>query len=274
MDELNLQEIEKKLNTEYQSGQRMVFWYDAESSFEDEVDQLNLPGVQIVHLSEKNAFRIKMLLEHEEPDSRFLIYAPFEKPDVSKNHLEDTLLYSREFYADKLSLIAAEVRLPARLRSSFEGLKDFFNAGKTKLTVAQKKAGNERINAFVERSHDFDMTSADEDLVMLIAMSVVAKARNTTVDDLFYAVFSAGSIEQQEIIAELSKFGLEEAFWKLADSRFGYDDPKPSLLKLVMSLFVVYTFHDDLEIAPKEWKIFMQDRMKRQASNVTVLLEI
>ena len=273
MDELNLQEIEKKLNTEYQSGQRMVFWYDAESSFEDEVDQLNLPGVQIVHLSEKNAFRIKMLLEHEEPDSRFLIYAPFEKPDVSKNHLEDTLLYSREFYADKLSLIAAEVRLPARLRSSFEGLKDFFNAGKTKLTVAQKKAGNERINAFVERSHDFDMTSADEDLVMLIAMSVVAKARNTTVDDLFYAVFSAGSIEQQEIIAELSKFGLEEAFWKLADSRFGYDDPKPSLLKLVMSLFVVYTFHDDLEIAPKEWKIFMQDRMKRQASNVTVLLE-
>ena len=48
MDELNLQEIEKKLNTEYQSGQRMVFWYDAESSFEDEVDQLNLPGVQIV----------------------------------------------------------------------------------------------------------------------------------------------------------------------------------------------------------------------------------
>ncbi|MDO4647204.1 MAG: BREX-1 system phosphatase PglZ type A [Eubacteriales bacterium] len=273
MDELNLQEIEKKLNTEYQSGQRMVFWYDAEGSFEDEVDQLNLPEVQIVHLSACNAFRVKMLIEHEEPDNRFLIYAPFEKPDVSKNHLEDTLLYSREFYADKLSLIAAEVRLPARLRSTFEELKDFFNAGKSKITAAQRKAGNERINAFIERSHDFDMTSADEDLVMLIAMSVVVKARNTTVDDVFYAVFSAGNIEQQQIIAELSKFGLEEAFWKLADSRFGYDDTKPSLLKLVMSLFAVYTFHEDLEIAPKEWKLFMQDRMKRQASNITVLLE-
>ena len=117
------------------------------------------------------------------------------------------------------------------------------------------------------------MASADEELMMLIAMSVVAKARNTTIDDLFYAVFSAGNIEQQEIIAEFSKYGLEEAFWKLADSRFGYDDTKPSLLKLVMSLFAVYTFHDDLEIAPTEWKIFMQDRMKRQASNVTVLLE-
>ena len=49
------------------------------------------------------------------------------------------------------SLIAAEVRLPARLRSSFEGLKDFFQCRqRTKLTAAQRKAGNERINAFVE----------------------------------------------------------------------------------------------------------------------------
>lgn len=273
MDELNLQEIEKKLNTEYENGQRMVFWYDAESSFEDEVDQLNLPGVQIVHLSEKNAFRTKMLLEHDELENKFLIYAPFEKPDVSKNHLEDTLLYSREFYADKLSLIAAEVKLPARLRGAFENLKEFFIAGKAKITVAQRKAGNERINAFIERSHDFDISSADEELVMLIGMCVVTKARNTTVDDLFYAVFSSGDIEQQNIISELSKYGLEETFWKLAENRFGYDDPKPSLLKLIMSLFAVYTFHEDLEAAPKDWKIFMQDRMKRQASNITVLLE-
>lgn len=28
MDELNLTEIENKLNTEFASGQRIVFWYD------------------------------------------------------------------------------------------------------------------------------------------------------------------------------------------------------------------------------------------------------
>ena len=72
MDELNLQEIEKELNTEYQNGQRMVFWYDAEASFEEEVDQLNLPDVQIVHLTDRNAFRVKLLLEHEEPEKNFL----------------------------------------------------------------------------------------------------------------------------------------------------------------------------------------------------------
>lgn len=273
MDELNLQEIEKKLNTEYQNGQRMVFWYDAEASFEEEVDQLNLPDVQIVHLTDRNTFRVKLLLEHEEPEKKFLVYAPFEKPDFSVNHLEDTLRYSREFFADKLSLIAAEVKAPARLRTTFEGLKEFFNIGKGKLTVAQKKAANVRINDFIERCRDFNMAAADEDLVMLVAMCVVAKARNTTVDDLYYAVFSYGDVETQQIIEKFSGFGLEKAFWKLTEQRFGYDDPKPTLLKFVMSLFAVYSFREDLDEAPADWKIFMQDKLKRQSSNISVLLE-
>ena len=42
MDELNLQEIEKKLNAEFESGQRLVFWYDAEGSFSDTVDTIKL----------------------------------------------------------------------------------------------------------------------------------------------------------------------------------------------------------------------------------------
>lgn len=107
MDELNLQEIEKKLNEQFANGQRLIFWYDADASFETEVDRLQLGGVRILHLTENNAFRTKLLLEHEDTEGQYLIYAPFEKPAVAKNHLEDTLLYSREFYADRLSLIAA-----------------------------------------------------------------------------------------------------------------------------------------------------------------------
>ena len=40
MDELNLKEIEKKLNHEFDAGQRLIFWYDSEASFEDCVNQL------------------------------------------------------------------------------------------------------------------------------------------------------------------------------------------------------------------------------------------
>ena len=146
MDELNLQEIEKKLNREFEKGQRLVFWYDAEGSFSDSVDQLCLGDVTILHLTETNAFRTKMLLEHEDTKGKYLIYAPFEKPSVSKNHLEDMLLYSREFYADKLSLIAAEIGLPSRLRSALESLKLFFAVGTVKMKAADKKMAIRRTN--------------------------------------------------------------------------------------------------------------------------------
>ena len=54
MDELNLSEIEKKLNTVFESGERLVFWYDPEGSFVDSVNHLNLKDVKILHLTEKN----------------------------------------------------------------------------------------------------------------------------------------------------------------------------------------------------------------------------
>ena len=102
MDELNLSEIEKKLNDVFSSdvfssGERLVFWYDTTGAFEDSVDDLKLGQVKVLHLTDRNAFRAKITLEHDDPESQYLVYAPFAKPDVSQNHLEDTLLYSRQF---------------------------------------------------------------------------------------------------------------------------------------------------------------------------------
>ncbi len=273
MAELNLQEIEKKLNTEFENGQRLVFWYDADGSFSDMVDQLKLGAVEILHLTERNAFRIKLLIEHENPEGQYLIYAPFEKPPVSKNHLEDTLLYSKAFYADKLSLIAADIGLPSRLRSSLESLKVFFAVGKGKMKAAEKKAGIRRANAFIERAKEMDLSSVDQEMIPVIAMCVVAKARNTTVDGLFYAVLSYGDIREQRIITEFSQNGLTDVFWNLCESRFGYTEAKPSLLKFVITLFAVYTCKDYLTAAPSQWKLFMQERMKRKVSNISVMLE-
>ena len=71
MDELNLTEIENKLNIELSSGQRIVFWYDYDGSFESQVDNLNLPEVTIHHLSDCNSFRTKLMVEHDRPEDKF-----------------------------------------------------------------------------------------------------------------------------------------------------------------------------------------------------------
>lgn len=273
MDELNLSEIEKKLNSVFSSGERLVFWYDTDGHFEDSVDELNLDDVKVLHLTDRNAFRAKMVLEHEDPESQYLVYAPFEKPEVAKNHLEDTLLYSRQFFADPLSLIAADLGIPMRLRGALSKLSVFFGAGKQKVNAAARKEAARRTNAFIERAKEIDLDSGTEETIAIIAMCVVSNARNTTIDDLLYAVLTYGDIHEQEIIGKFDELGLSKNFWHLCEERFGYSDPKHSLLKLVMSLFAVDTFKDHLASVPNGWKQYAPDDMKNKASNIAVLLE-
>ena len=74
MDELNLSEIGKKLNEVFSSGNRLVFWYDTTGAFEDSVDDLKLGQVKVLHLTDRNAFRAKITLEHDDPESQYLVY--------------------------------------------------------------------------------------------------------------------------------------------------------------------------------------------------------
>ncbi len=267
MDELNLSEIEKKLNTVFESGERLVFWYDPEGSFVDSVNHLNLKDVKIWHLTEKNAYRTKLLLEHEDPESKYLIYAPFEKPDAAHNHLEDTVLYSKRFYADRLSLIVADIGLPASFRNEIQKLSAFFGIGKK-----PTKACNVRTNAFIETAKEIDLADKEPEFASILAMCIISKSKNITEDDLFYAVLSSGNIEEQTIIKEFENLGLAEDFWDLCESRYGYNDPKATLLKFVLSLFAVYTAKD-LSNPPASWRIFNQSGMKEKASSISVLLE-
>lgn len=273
MNELNLSEIEKKLNGVFSSGERLVFWYDTTGSFEDSVDDLNLGQVKILHLTDRNSFRVKMTLEHEDPEGQYLIYAPFAKPDVSQNHLEDTLLYSKQFFADKLSLIAADLNIPIRLRGALSDLYVFFGAGKQKLNAFERKEADKRTNAFIERAQEMDLDTGNEKTITLIALCVAADARNTTIDDLFYAVLTNGDIKEQAIIQKFDALGLSDSFWQLCEERLGYSDPKHSLLRFVMSLFAIDTFKDQLTSVPNAWKQYAQDDMKSKASNIAVLLE-
>ncbi len=74
MDELNLSEIGKKLNEVFSSGNQLVFWYDTTGAFEDSVDDLKLGQVKVLHLTDRNAFRAKITLEHDDPESQYLVY--------------------------------------------------------------------------------------------------------------------------------------------------------------------------------------------------------
>ncbi|MFR5931086.1 MAG: hypothetical protein ACLUGI_10915 [Subdoligranulum sp.] len=86
---------------------------DDNGYFADDVDAMPLQNAKIWHLTPTNQFRTKILLEREDPQSNYLIYAPFPKPPWSRNHLEDTILYSKQFHADPISLLCSDLGIGA-----------------------------------------------------------------------------------------------------------------------------------------------------------------
>lgn len=88
-----------------------------------------------------------------------------------------------------------------------------------------------------------------------------------TIDDLMYAVFSAGDIEKQEIITAFEKAGIADDFWHICATRFGYEESKPTLLRLILSMFAVHACKDFEELRPDGWKLFLQDSARNKTTN-------
>lgn len=99
MAKTTLRQIEERLRGMFTPGEqrKLVFWYDESASFENEVNQLDLPGVTVYRMEPRTQFATKWMLEIDHPDESFLIYAPFAKPPLEENHLADMLCYSQEF---------------------------------------------------------------------------------------------------------------------------------------------------------------------------------
>lgn len=63
---------------------KIVFWYDDDAAYSEEVDQLQLAGEsKDIKLTGSNNFATKLLLEHQDLTTNYLVYAPFARPEDS-----------------------------------------------------------------------------------------------------------------------------------------------------------------------------------------------
>ena len=101
---MDLRKIQDKLNTLLDGTERkIVFWYDDDAAYTEEVDQLQLAGEsKVIKLTGSNSFATKLLLEHQDLTTNYLVYAPFARPEDKENSLVDIFYYSEHFYSDKL----------------------------------------------------------------------------------------------------------------------------------------------------------------------------
>ncbi|MEE0514283.1 MAG: BREX-1 system phosphatase PglZ type A, partial [Emergencia sp.] len=129
MTQLNLSQITDKLNQEFAGeGRRLIFWYDEKADFAEDIDTLDLANAKVFHLQKDNQFFTKYFLEWEDTETNYLIYAPFAKPPVRENHLADTIHYSKEFFADRASLLALDLGIEEQYKPVLQEYMKFFQS--------------------------------------------------------------------------------------------------------------------------------------------------
>ena len=225
--------LERLFNEE---GQRIVFWNDPAREFLETLPSITLSDVTTLRLDEVGALEVKIRLERDEPNRKFLLYAPTEEPDYEEDWLLDIRLHSRSFRADRASILLQELGLVNQnLRTHIAERRKFFDA-KDRLQKVK--------NLVVP-----DDAAADLDRKMI---AVIAKADQpelfNLVRTIFHAWIEAGSEIDLDnppaVWGQIEKFDLDAPFWHMVKAQFGYEEENRTLKNFLLRLLLTdYAHH-------------------------------
>lgn len=253
MAELNLKQIIDRLNAEFTGDTRkLVFWYDDKADFAEDMENVELENAKIYHLQPDNQFYTKYFLERVDTTTNYLIYAPFPKPDVRDNHLEDTMLYSRRFFADRASLLSVDLGIEEKYKPILEKHIKFF---------ADKKR--------TQRFYDLEIENFNEENILTGLLSAICKARTCSFEEVVRIVLTEGSLSDNTYMQQFEQYDLLPSFWKLCEQHFGYTDVKPTLERLLVTMFVTYAARYVQTDLPAAWKSFVSYK----AGNIIAFLD-
>lgn len=205
---------------------KIVFWVDKDKEFIDDVDQLTLDGIQVQKLTTNNQFRLKFVLEVEDSTSNYLIYTNLEL-GLEDNWLADTVLYSKIFYADRLSLLLNELGIAPSLRGTIKKYERFFR-------------NKERYRKFQALA----IESFNGQMIELAIMSVLCNVKVPDFEEVLKVILM-DTLEDNEnkYLGDINKYFDVDVFWKYVAEKYGYDHPAKTLKTLFMHLSVTAFSH-------------------------------
>ena len=227
---------------------KIVFWVDTNNEFVEEVDQLAVDGVKIHTLTDRNQFYTKHLLEEDDPTSSYLIYTNLEL-DVEDNWLADTVLYSKKFYADKVSLLLADLGIDTAYKHVIKKHERFFN-------------NKERFRKFKA----FGIESYSEEMIERAIMSVLCNVKTPNFEAVLKAVLMDTLDDaDNKFLSLFERFFDIEIFWTTVENQYGYAREVKTLKTLFIHLTVTAFSHSVDEKHLVNLKDFIAERNSTNA---------
>ncbi len=235
--------LEENFNKEPVEGKKrnIVFWYDEEGEFIEDIDELRLDNAKIHKITENNAFYIKYRLEKEDTKSNYLLYSPLPKPMPRDNWLLDILEYSTEFSTDKAVLIMGDFGVTdTSLRNVFKKYLKFFG-------------NKERYKKFAS----FEIDNFTQEEIDIGVLSALCKLPVADFEQVVKRVLIEEFEEENKYLEAIKNFGDLDAFWSLVEKRYGYIYEEKSLEKLMIMLLATHLTYSLEENLPKTWQEYV-----------------
>lgn len=256
---MNLYEVNRLLQDCFQkeltNGRKrhIVFWYDEEGEFADDIDDIELGLVRIWKVTAHNLFATKYELEKNDPASHFLLYFNMPKPSPNEDWLYDQYKLGQEFSTDKLTIIMRELGISDdRLKEAFRNYKAFFN-NKTRLQTFRK----------------YSVAVYTEETIDMTVLAALCKSTTNTMDDILRTLMRKKQEGDNTVWDKIQKYGAEDAFWRLVEKYYGYTLSDKSLQSLLVSLMLTYLAQqNDTEDFPESWNTYISNK----STNVIVFM--
>lgn len=256
---MNLKEVNRVLqetfNKELKYGKKrhIVFWYDEEGEFLEDINELELNQVRIWKLTPNNLFATKYELEKVDLHSHFLIYANMSKPLPREDWLLDIYKYSYEFATDKVTVIMRDLGITNdSLRPVFKRYAKFFN-------------NKERYAMF----NSYQIAYETEEQIDIAVLATLCKCSLCNLDNVIKTLFREHTSDTQKSWANIQKFGDEEVFWGLVEKYYGFSLQDKTIETL--AVFFMFThLAESLTInIPTTWLKYISKR----PANCIVLMD-
>ncbi len=204
---------------------RVIFWYDEDREFEDQIDDIALNDAKLIKATGSNNFELKKLLAIDDTASNYLVYCPISFAHPEDNWFLNIELYSDEpFRADLNTIWLDEMGLSGSqmLRKQVKQYHKFFNSKERRAKVAAM-AGSITTSAQMH----------------LAVMAVICGVKDINPNEIIRAVLKDDlEIESNSVYQGLVGYGAQPAFWALVQQATGYQEEDPNLAQLAAHILL------------------------------------
>lgn len=230
----------------------IVFWYDSNEDFAQDIDEFDIDSVKVIKLTDKNAFWAKYYIEKEDTSSNILVYSNMEKPKPQEDWLYDIFCYSEEFSTDRATVIMRELKvMDASLKEEFKLYNTFFK-------------NKERIATF----RNLNIQDYTKEKVHIGVLASLTKVKVMDIEEILKAILKEYLDGNNKIYEDIKKFGDLNSLWDLIVKYYGYGFAEKSLERF-MAMILITNMNETIKFQlPKQYEIFIS----KKATNCIVFI--